>query len=201
MTTQRSNKGTIVVLGGGLTGLSTLWHLQKAGYDHCHLFEKESRVGGLTRSEQVDGFTFDHTGHLLHFRNEQVKQLVSDLLGDNLHTVVRDSWIFSKGVYNRYPFQTNLYGLPAEVISECILSFIQAPANRANGHSSAKPRRSAEYSSFADWIEATLGTGIARHGTLQREALDCSPERTNLRMDGTIRSHYVSGADHRGSPD
>jgi protoporphyrinogen oxidase len=162
MTTQRS-KGTIVVLGGGLAGLSTLWHLQKAGYDRCHLFEKESRVGGLTRSEQVDGFTFDHTGHLLHFRNEQVKQLVSDLLADNLHTVVRDSWIFSKGVYNRYPFQTNLYGLPAEVISECILGFIQAPANRANGHNSAKPRPSAEYSSFADWIEATLGTGIARH--------------------------------------
>jgi protoporphyrinogen oxidase len=163
MTTQRSNKDTIVVLGGGLTGLSTLWHLQKAGYDHCHLFEKESRVGGLTRSEQVDGFTFDHTGHLLHFRNEQVKQLVSDLLGDNLHTLVRDSWIFSKGVYTRYPFQTNLYGLPAEVIKECILSFIQASSNRANGHSSPKPRPSAEYSSFAEWIEATLGTGIARH--------------------------------------
>ena len=43
--------GSIVILGGGLAGLSTAWHLKKAGYDNYHLFEKESRVGGLTRSE------------------------------------------------------------------------------------------------------------------------------------------------------
>ena len=102
-----------MVLGGGLAGLSALWHLQQLGHTDSHLFEKESRVGGLTRSEQLNGFTFDYTGHLLHFKNETVKQLVSQLLDGNLHSVTRNSWIFSKGVYTRYPFQTNLYGLAA----------------------------------------------------------------------------------------
>ncbi|MBM3804009.1 MAG: hypothetical protein FJW26_17045 [Acidimicrobiia bacterium] len=117
------------ILGGGLAGLSTLWHLQRSGHERSHLFEKNSRVGGLTRSEHIDGFTFDYTGHLLHFKNEAVRQLVSALLGDNLHSVVRNSWIFSKGVYTRYPFQTNLYGLPPEVIKECILGFVAAQNN------------------------------------------------------------------------
>lgn len=144
------------ILGGGLAGLSTLWHLQRSGHERSHLFEKNSRVGGLTRSEHIDGFTFDYTGHLLHFKNEAVRQLVSALLGDNLHSVVRNSWIFSKGVYTRYPFQTNLYGLPPEVIKECILGFVAAQNNPTR--SDAK-----EPMSFAAWIDASLGSGIARH--------------------------------------
>jgi protoporphyrinogen oxidase len=163
MKTGISNKGAVAVLGGGLAGLSALWHLQRAGYDNCYLFEKESRVGGLTRSEEVNGFTFDYTGHLLHFKNETVKQLVSGLLVNNLHTVVRNSWIFSKNVYTRYPFQANLYGLPPDIIKECILGFIHASANQANGRAGPAVKNLADYTSFAEWIEATLGMGIARH--------------------------------------
>ena len=50
--------GSIVILGGGLAGLSTAWYLKKAGYDDYHLFEKESRIGGLTRSEISRRFYF-----------------------------------------------------------------------------------------------------------------------------------------------
>jgi protoporphyrinogen oxidase len=152
-----SDQHATVVLGGGLAGLSTLWHLQQSGHTNSHLFEKEARVGGLTRSEQLNGFTFDYTGHLLHFKNEAVKHLVSRLLEGNLHSVTRNSWIFSKGTYTRYPFQTNLYGLPAEVITECILGFVRAPGNCSGASNHAEPV------SFAAWIDTTLGPGIARH--------------------------------------
>ena len=154
-----SDKDATVVLGGGLAGLSALWHLQQAGHADSHLFEKESRVGGLTKSEQINGFTFDYTGHLLHFKNESVKQLVSQLLEGNLHSVTRNSWIFSKGVYTRYPFQTNLYGLPPDVIKECILGFVKARGYHAAGVSNDGK----EPMAFAAWIDSTLGPGIARH--------------------------------------
>ena len=154
-----SDKHPTVVLGGGLAGLSTLWHLQQSGRTDSHLFEKESRVGGLTRSERLNGFTFDYTGHLLHFKNETVKQLVSQLLDGNLHTITRNSWIFSKGVYTRFPFQTNLYGLPPEVIKECILGFVKARGNDA----ACAMTDEKQPLSFAAWIDATLGPGIARH--------------------------------------
>ncbi len=153
----------VVVLGGGLAGLSALWHLQKAGYDRAFLFEKESRCGGLARSEVLDGFTFDFTGHLLHFKNEAVKKLVCDLLGENLHYLARDSWIFSKGTHTRYPFQTNLYGLPPSVIKECILGFLKAPGNNLQQRERYARQSSGDYRSFEEWIYATLGEGIAKH--------------------------------------
>ncbi len=162
MEKRKSSEGTVVVLGGGLAGLSAMYHMRQAGVSNCHLFEKENRVGGLTRSEKINGFTFDFTGHLLHFRNEEVKQLVSTLLNDNLHYLKRNSWIFSKERYTRYPFQTNLYGLPAEVIKECVAGFVKAPANRIE--QSVAPRLAVDsYKNFADWARQTLGEGISQH--------------------------------------
>src|SRR5262245_45824073 len=154
----------IVILGGGLAGLSAHWHLQRAGYEKSFLFEKESRIGGLTRSQTVNGFTFDYTGHLLHFKDPGIKKLVTDLLGDNIHYVTRNSWIFSKGVYTRYPFQTNLHGLPPDVIKECILGFVQANTNGHQNvtHSNA-PSSALELRSFEEWIYSALGSGIAKH--------------------------------------
>ena len=154
-------KGTVVVLGGGLAGLSTLWHLQRAGYDSSFLFEKESRVGGLARSEDVAGFTFDYTGHLLHFNRPAIQQLVEKLLGENLRFLPRNSWVYSKGVYTRYPFQTNLYGLPPQVIEECISGYIEATQSKSP--CSTQTKNPSDYPSFADWIDRTLGSGIARH--------------------------------------
>jgi protoporphyrinogen oxidase len=154
-------KGNVVVLGGGLAGLSTLWHLQNAGCEASFLFEKESRIGGLTRSEVINGFTFDYTGHLLHFKNESVKKLVLGLLSENVHQVCRNSWIFSKEIHTRYPFQTNLFGLPPAVIKECILEFVRARDIQARSGSGTK--RVAAAPSFEQWIHSTLGDGIARH--------------------------------------
>jgi UDP-galactopyranose mutase len=48
------------------------------------------------------------------------------LLGANVHWQDREGWIYSRNVYTRYPFQAFLYGLPANVISECIVGAIEA---------------------------------------------------------------------------
>jgi protoporphyrinogen oxidase len=65
---------------------------------------------------------------------------------------VRESWVFSHGVYTRYPFQANTYGLPAEVVKDCVLGLVEAQS---------APRR--RLRSFEDWILATFGRGIAEH--------------------------------------
>lgn len=141
----------IVILGGGLAGLSVAYHLKKA----YQLFEKEKRAGGLCRSHQINGFTFDYTGHLLHFRSSYAKGLVLHLLGENIKSHRRRAWIFSKKVFTHYPFQANTYGLPAEVIAECLLGFIEA----SKKDTSSKP--AAE--NFKEWILDQFGTGIAKH--------------------------------------
>ena len=61
------------------------------------------------------------------FSNEPyVHQLYKMLLGDNVHWQDREAWIYSKNVYTRYPFQGALYGLPPEVIKECVVGAIEA---------------------------------------------------------------------------
>ena len=55
-----------------------------------------------------------------------VHELYEKLLGDNIHWQDREAWIYSKNVYTRYPFQGALYGLPPEVLKECIVGAIEA---------------------------------------------------------------------------
>jgi len=139
----------VVIIGGGLAGLSAAYHLKRSFL----LFEREERVGGLCRSIKRDGFTFDFTGHLLHFKKEDIKKWVFSLLGGNLRRHRRSSFIYSKGVYTRYPFQANTYGLPPELQAECILGFIEA--QRDKGHNGGE--------TFEGWILRHFGKGIAKH--------------------------------------
>ncbi len=111
-----------VVIGAGPTGLSAAYHL---GADSV-LLEQNSRVGGWCRSIEDKGFTFDHAGHIMFSNDPYVHQLYKMLLGDNVHWQDREAWIYSKHVYTRYPFQGALYGLPSDVIKECITGAIEA---------------------------------------------------------------------------
>jgi UDP-galactopyranose mutase len=55
-----------------------------------------------------------------------VHELYETLLGDNVHWQEREAFVYSKGVYTRYPFQGCLFGLPSDVITECIVGAIEA---------------------------------------------------------------------------
>ncbi len=142
----------IAIVGAGLAGLSTAFHLRSLPY---RLFEREREVGGLCRSYRVQGFTFDMTGHLLHFRQAEIKALVEGLLAGRLARHQRRSYIYSYGTYTEYPFQVNTYGLPKEVVRDCLLGFI----------ATLTPSRplAAQAASFKDWILQNLGEGFARH--------------------------------------
>ncbi len=144
-----------LIIGAGLAGLSCGLHLNR---DFCVL-EAESYVGGKARTEHRDGFTFDVTGHWLHLRDEGMKALVFRLLGEDHFTrVSRLSRIWSHGVYTKYPFQANVYGLPPDIVKDCVMGAIAADRARPDDISLAD-----EPENFADWIRFYMGTGIAEH--------------------------------------
>lgn len=113
---------TAIVIGAGPTGLSAAYHLGRGSL----LLEQRPEVGGWCRSLQDNGFTFDYAGHIMFSNDPYVHELYGKLLGDNVHWQDREAWIYSKGVYTRYPFQGALHGLPAEVLKECIVGAIEA---------------------------------------------------------------------------
>ena len=148
-------KTKTLIIGAGLAGLSTALH----GQGDAIILEAESYVGGKARSEIIDGFTFDVTGHWLHLRDDGIRALVFKLLGkDHFHQIERISRIWSHGVYTRYPYQANVYGLPPEVIKDCIMGAIEADRSLP-----AEVALADEPENFADWIRFYFGEGIARH--------------------------------------
>lgn len=174
----------VIVLGAGPTGLSAAYHLGSAAL----LLEQHGSVGGLCRSIEAQGFTFDHAGHIMFSKDPYVHQLYRMLLGDNVHWQDREAWIYSKGVYTRYPFQGALYGLPPDVIKECLIGAIEArfgslrqdkavkadnikdccadgtmSGNVCLPHDAAPACVGSEPSSFEEFIARVWGAGIARH--------------------------------------
>jgi protoporphyrinogen oxidase len=140
----------IVIIGGGLAGLSAGFHLP----EHAPvLFEKDSEVGGLCRSFEQDGFTFDCTGHLLHLKNAYTRELVDRILPDAFRPHERQAAIYSKSVLTPYPFQANTFGLPPQVVKECVMGFIDTLNVPRNGN----------HANFHDWVLTTFGAGIAKH--------------------------------------
>src|SRR6266850_6858882 len=131
-----------LILGGGMSGLSCAYHLK----ENYLLVEKSDEPGGLSRSIKQDGFVFDHTGHLLHLRNPYTLKLIPELLGDNLVLNERRAWIYSSKTYTRYPYQANLYGLPKNVIKECLTSLIEAQLEGVPPASSSVPE------SLKSWV-------------------------------------------------
>ena len=111
-----------VVIGAGPTGLAASYHLGEGSV----LLEKGDAVGGWCRSIVDQGFTFDYAGHIMFSNDTYVLELYKTLLGDNVHWQNREAWIYSKEVYTRYPFQGALYGLPPEVLKECLIGAIEA---------------------------------------------------------------------------
>lgn len=149
-------KTDVLILGGGLAGLSTAYHLNRLRRSSLLIVEKEARPGGTAGTVEKDGFLFDHTGHLLHLHDPYGQKLITSLLGKNLAVHERNSWIYSRGVYTRYPFQANTFGLPRKVVDECLLGFLKTihrPDRRPLG---ARP-------SFRDWALRAFGEGICRH--------------------------------------
>ena len=146
----------VLILGGGLAGLSTAFHLRRPWL----LVEKEFRVGGLVRTETMHGgFRFDPTGHWLHLRDPGMKALVHErLLPDGLVTVARRAAVFTRGVFTRFPYQVNTHGLPPEVVAENLLGFVEATVGEGG-----RALREREPANFEEFILRHLGAGFAKN--------------------------------------
>ncbi len=139
-----------VVLGAGLSGIAAAYTLK----ENFLVIEKTGLPGGLCTSEHKNGYTFDQTGHWLHMRDDRTKAIFKKLFGENFVEIVRDTYVFSHKVFTQYPFQSNTYGLPPQVIKECIIGFVKAQYE--NDKSKAKEN-------FYEWCMAYLGEGISKH--------------------------------------
>ncbi len=158
----------IAIIGAGLTGLSAAYHLG-SGYT---IFEQEDEPGGLTRSQHIEGFTFDQGIHVLHTQDRQIIDLLSKL-GVEFAIQQREAFLYYRGHLTRYPIQANTFGLPVQVVKECLLgamrAYYEAPANPPEN--------------YADWLYAAFGTGVAEHFLLPYADKFWTVQASDLNVD------------------
>src|SRR5512140_104544 len=145
----------VLILGGGLAGLSAAYFSEKP----WRLIERSDRVGGLVKTDRLDGFLFDATGHWLHLRDKDIRERVEKTwLPGELVCIQRRAAIYSRGVFTRFPYQVNTHGLPADVVAENLIGFVEAqlgPKGRA--------LREREPRNFHEFILRYLGEGFAKN--------------------------------------
>ncbi len=143
----------IVIIGAGPTGLGAAHKLSKLEYRDWRIFEKNDYIGGLSASFQdKQGFTWDVGGHILFSNNNLFNRIVDDLMGNEMLSFKRESWIWLKDSFIKYPFQNNFHMHPdKEFVIECMLGLIETLNNTGS------------YKNFEEWIHHFFGEGIARH--------------------------------------
>lgn len=105
----------VVILGGGLAGLSCGYELVQKGV-RVTVLEREAHVGGMASSfsEEVDGeqWSYDFGPHRFHTKDEHLIDHVRSIIGDgNINHAKRLSRIVLFGKFFDYPLQTkNILG-------------------------------------------------------------------------------------------
>lgn len=141
------------VLGGGLTGLVAAERLAQGGTEVAVL-EREKEPGGACRSISVDGFTFDHTGHLLHVARPETETYLRDLgVWSRLEVYQRLAAVVVGAHTTPYPIQIHTHRLAPEVQRDCLLGFIRAWASSEDG----------DPVNFHEWVLERFGDGFAKH--------------------------------------
>jgi len=151
-----SESKPVVIVGAGPAGLGVARELSS----DLLILEAEKSPGGLMKSKTINGYVFDWAGHIFFTKFQRIKELIESLQKDNFHWQNRESWVYSKNTYTRYPFQGNTFGLPAQVIKDCLLGLIETTYKNW----------SREPENFEEWIHQTYGQGIADHFMLPYNA-------------------------------
>lgn len=107
------------------------------------------------RTLQERGFTFDCGGsHVIFSKDQSVLNFMLNILGENKIRNKRNTKIYYKGAYVKYPFENGLAGLSQQENFDCLYSFVQSVIKRAQ-----EPTHIPE--NFREWCYYTFGHAIA----------------------------------------
>jgi protoporphyrinogen oxidase len=164
-----------LIVGAGISGLASAAFGQERDY---LIVERDTEIGGYCKTVKRSGFVWDYSGHFFHFKNPEVESwLKQRMVGQQVRTIAKSSFVSYKGKWVDFPFQKNIHQLSQAEFIECLYDLYFA---RAPGASAPAPE-----GNFKEMLYARFGRGIAEKflipyneklyacdlGTLDRDAM------------------------------
>ena len=143
----------VVVIGAGPAGLTAAYLLSKRGVPVTVLESDPTYVGGLSRTVQYKGFSFDIGGHRFFSKSSAVEELWTEILPNDLLQRPRASRILYRGKFYSYPLKAfeALRNLGIVESTLCLLSYLGARISPV-----ANP------TNFEDWVSNNFGSRLYR---------------------------------------
>lgn len=141
-----------LIIGAGITGLTLCKKFREAGVTNILVLEEDKRVGGLCKSEIIDGHVLDiGGGHFFHTKHPEIFEYVfSHFPQKEFQYYKRVSKIELEGCTIDYPVESNIWQMPIEKQIQYLVSVIR------NGESQGK----SEPRNYEEWIRWKLGDVI-----------------------------------------
>lgn len=136
-------KTEVLVIGGGITGLSLASYLEDKDY---LILEKDSIPGGYCKTTHQGEYTWDYSGHFFHFNNPQIKDYILENMESKMLQITKITDIdYNKNIID-FPFQFNIDQLPELEYKECL--------------DGLNNLGEVDLTTFKSFVRSTLGKGI-----------------------------------------
>lgn len=139
----------VAVLGTGMSAFGAAHRLSGESATAV-LYDKNTYFGGHTISlKYKEGFTFDIGPHVSFTSDGRIQDIFAESVGGDYDTHDYRFNNYWQGHWLGHPAQTNLYGLPPDVIVKVIADFVATGAGER------------EIRNYQDWLEAAYGKSFA----------------------------------------
>jgi protoporphyrinogen oxidase len=162
----------IAILGTGMGALGAAYRL-RGEKGATVLYDKNPYFGGHTATfRHPTGFSFDSGPHVSFTKDERIQSLFAGAVNDAYEAVqycINNYW---QGHWFPHPVQCNLFGLPPDVVTKILVSFIQeerAPLPKVEN--------------YADWLVASYGRVLAETFPMAYTRKYPTTEAQNLTTD------------------
>ncbi|RNF38677.1 protoporphyrinogen oxidase [Planococcus salinus] len=161
---------TVVVIGGGITGLSAMHYIQKLKKEKnldldLLLIEKEEQLGGKIRTVKDKGFIMETGADSIVARNESVMPLIEELqLEDRLvYNATGISYLYTNNKLHAIPADT-IFGIPMskEALFSSTLVSEQGKKEALKDFDTPNDRFTRD-SSIGEFLEAFLGKELVNN--------------------------------------